>query len=757
MNSITSNIITHKSKSKVPRQLQKNDFGFVKLIKHTKKPFEDNWPDNPYTYRDIQEHINQGNNYGVIGGIGDLIIIDADTVELSECVIKSLPITFTVKTTDGYHFYYYCKDIKKKIIFQREKKHFGELISSNTQVVGAGSIHPDSKKEYKVSKDVEIATISRDVVFWELRAFMEEGLHRGDKDDISILDVINKADISLRQVNDNWVGAHPVHGSDNGTNFNVNPSKNVWHCFRHGTGGGALSLIAVMENIIDCTEAKPGGLTGDKYIETCRIAKEKYGFDVKEKNRKNSQKKIPQGELLIRICEENINEYFTDQHGEPCVSLPIEDHFETYSVSDTNLRNWMAVLFRKKNHHPPNSNALKQALIQVEARCATSQQIELFNRVGMYKGVIYYDLTTRDWKGVKITSAGWEITELPPVFRRHKHQEAQVIPVKGGNPKSLLKFCNICEKDYCLFMVSVIAFFVPGIPHIIPNLDGMQGSGKSLTSRYIKNLVDPSKVMLMSSPKNLELVQMTAEKNWITSFDNISKISEWFSDFLCRGVTGEGYMKRGLFTNDDEFFRSYRRCFILNGIGSYAERPDLLDRSIMFEIPELKERQAEKEIELEWNQLLPEMLGGVFTTISKAIGILDKIKGHEAFRMSDFARWGAALAEALGYSRDEFFRKYKESIDRKWEDTADLNTLNGKILELLQDVSEWKGTYFDLLEEINPKSDRDKNLPSSPKKLSSELKRIAPLLVANGIEVIRPDKREAGTGRKTIILSRNDK
>lgn len=112
------------------------------------------------------------------------------------------------------------------------------------------------------------------------------------------------------------------------------------------------------------------------------------------------------------------------------------------------------------------------------------------------------------------------------------------------------------------------------------NQSGEQGSGKSTNSKIIKQLVDPSKVSLLSSPKDLEHAQMIADKHWVSAFDNISKIIEWFSDFLCRGVTGEGDMKRSLYTNDDEYIRSYRRCFVLNGIGSSMWRPDLLDRSI---------------------------------------------------------------------------------------------------------------------------------------------------------------------------------
>ena len=65
----------------IPWQLQKDSFGFVKLKSRTKIPFEQDWQNKPYSFIDIQEWIDQGGNYGVLGGCGDLIIIDADTDE----------------------------------------------------------------------------------------------------------------------------------------------------------------------------------------------------------------------------------------------------------------------------------------------------------------------------------------------------------------------------------------------------------------------------------------------------------------------------------------------------------------------------------------------------------------------------------------------------------------------------------------------------------------------------------------------------
>ena len=166
-------MIETKTVATIPAQLRNSDFGFVKLGKKSKKPFEKDWQNKPYTYEDIQPWIDEGGNYGVQGGYGDLIVIDADTEEIDKVVRGKLPATFTVKTPRcGHHYYYICKGFGNKVVLSKGDEHFGEIISSGSQVVGAGSIHPDTGTMYEVANDIEIAEISRDDILTNLTEFI---------------------------------------------------------------------------------------------------------------------------------------------------------------------------------------------------------------------------------------------------------------------------------------------------------------------------------------------------------------------------------------------------------------------------------------------------------------------------------------------------------------------------------------------------------------------------------------------------------
>ena len=158
-------------KMKIPQALQKDGFGFVKLKPRTKIPFEQDWQNKPYSYTEIQTWFDAGNNYGVQGGYGGIIILDADTPEIDVIAKEKLPTTLTVKTPrNGHHYYFFCEGINKKIVLKKntdkkEDEHFGEIIAKGSQVVGAGSIHPDTGTEYEVVNDASIATATKDDVF----------------------------------------------------------------------------------------------------------------------------------------------------------------------------------------------------------------------------------------------------------------------------------------------------------------------------------------------------------------------------------------------------------------------------------------------------------------------------------------------------------------------------------------------------------------------------------------------------------------
>ena len=321
----------------IPEQLRGMKYRFIKLrskLSEAKKASEKDWHES-YNYKydeaAFKDYLKESKGYGVLCGFGKLAVIDCDKEEFAKEIYLKLPTTFSVITgSGGLHLYYIIPDLDKKIVVIDSKKvHHGEVQFTGAYVVGAGSIHPNGNK-YEVKDDVKIQTISKKDLLGALDPFLKkkdkfvENVATGLNWDIGkILKTLHgiQEERSTDEGIEHW-GQHPVHGSEKGeegSNFNLNPSKGVWHCYRCGTGGDALSLIAMLNGLVECEDCKPGFFSTKEgkevFLKAKQIGAEKYGFEDTRLLLFGGGKR--KGELLVQ----NIVEYITQQ----CKFITVRD------------------------------------------------------------------------------------------------------------------------------------------------------------------------------------------------------------------------------------------------------------------------------------------------------------------------------------------------------------------------------------------------------------------------------------------------
>lgn len=267
----------------LPQQLQETKFRFL-LIKPREKRPSDNWKDKKchkkFDDKALVTHLQSGGNVGVLGGYGDLCLIDCDKEELTQELKRNLPPTLTEKSANGMHFFFIVKDFEGFITLDIGSDHYGEVrADKGHQTVVSPSIHPSGKK-YEILDDLPIAEINKDDLLSAIEPFQKKQMDWEDDKyenamNCPINDIVNLS--NLKQLgNGEFQGSHPIHGSTTGVNFTVNMDKGVWHCFRHGCGGNATHLIAMEEGLMECGEK----LEEKLFEKVLRIAKEKYGIDL---------------------------------------------------------------------------------------------------------------------------------------------------------------------------------------------------------------------------------------------------------------------------------------------------------------------------------------------------------------------------------------------------------------------------------------------------------------------------------------------
>ncbi len=409
-----------------------------------------------------------------------------------------------------------------------------------------------------------------------------------------------------------------------------------------------------------------------------------------------------QADRLVTLANEVGLELFVDELSEEYARIRVDDHWELHPVDSKHLRSWLTHQYYRIHEHAPNLTALKTAVNTLSARARfDGTPVTMHNRVAWHDDAVYYDLADARWRAVRITGDGWELVHnVPPLFRRYKHQNAQVDPVHGGDLDELFEIVNISDPQLrLLFKVYLVSCLIPEMPHPICFLHGPQGSSKSTTSRLLRQLVDPSVAPITSLPnKREELIQSLAH-NWMATYDNINGLPGWVSDTLCRAVTGEGDSKRALYTNDDDVIQAFRRTVLLNGINVAGVKPDYLDRCIIIGLERVTSTQRRSESDLyEWfASRRGRLVGAMFSVLSEAMRRRTEITPEKTPRMADFAHYGMAISAALGHPPEKFSAAYNQNINRQHLEVVNAHPLATVLMLFMDTHPQWEGRASELL------------------------------------------------------------
>lgn len=457
-------------------------------------------------------------------------------------------------------------------------------------------------------------------------------------------------------------------------------------------------------------------------------------FDLGNELMTLEEKKENQADKLIKIA--SAYKLFHDDTKEPYAII----NNECLKVRSSSFKQLLAREMYRSYGKAPNSDSLNQALNVIEAQARYDGQcIKLHNRVAEFAGDFYYDLS--NGKAVRITDKGWQTVETFPVlFRRFSHQQAQVEPQRGGNINDLFNFLNVRnERHRLLILVYLIACFIPGIPHPIFHPYGDQGSGKTTMFVFFKILIDPSKLSVLITPRDsTELVQIL-DHHYLCLFDNLSSFPDWLSDLLSQACTGGGFSKRKLYSDDDDIIFQIMRCIGMNGINLLIGKPDLMDRTILLHLERIEpsQRKEWKVILKDFENVRPYLLGCLFDVLSEARRIYPSIALEQLPRMADFVKWGVAIAQALGYSAQDFLSAYQGNVESQNAEIINGNTLAQAVLSFMENQDKWEGTVKEAYDNLSPLvtvSKEDRTFPKHYNKLRHSLNRIKPNLLDFGVK-----------------------
>lgn len=419
-------------------------------------------------------------------------------------------------------------------------------------------------------------------------------------------------------------------------------------------------------------------------------------------------------------------------------------------IDSSGFQDWLRAAYFDKTKSGINETSLAAAIATLAAIGKhQGAEVTVHVRCALHADAYYIDLCDDLWRAIRIDKGGWEVVVRPPVlFTRTKNMRSLPPPEKPGDLSKLWQHINIPETRRLPLLAWLADAYRPDTPFPILELSGEQGSAKSSTQRRLRDLLDPNKVPLRGRPKTVEDIYVGAANNWVVSLENISHLTPEQQDVLCTLSTGGGFSSRQFYTNGDEFVLETKRPVMINGINAVATQPDLIERVIGIEAPNIppEQRQDEQALEAAWEADHPSILAGVLDLFSEALRLLPEVKLKQKHRMADYQKLGEAIARALDHPEGHFTALYGEAVAEGVERGLETYGVANAVQVLMCGQQKpWNGTVQDLLGDLYQLSGVDRsNWPKSPRGLSGQLKRLAPGLRLRGIVIEKLPKTRDG-------------
>ncbi|MDA1129627.1 MAG: bifunctional DNA primase/polymerase [Chloroflexi bacterium] len=705
----------------------------------TKKAIVDGWQNLRLTQTDIPDHFNgEAQNIGVLLGepSGGLIDIDLDAPEavqlapyflentrclfgrqgkpLSHWIYVASPCgsTSQYRDTDGSMLVEY-RSTGAQTVFPGSTHESGELIEWAGQGEPLNLDGPTLKAQ--VSRLAAAALIAR---HWPATGGRNDAA-------LALAGGLLRGGWSLEEV-ENFIHAVGIGAGDEETADREKAAKHTRQKIENddpATGWPALA-----------------DLVGEKAVE-----KVLQWLGIRHKNAgkldgEGSEKRTSQATDLVGLAEDVVLWHSPDS--DAFATISVDEHRENIPLNSRAFKRWLARKFYLEQGKAAGSQAVQDALSVLGGKAVyEGSEHQVFTRLASYDGKIYLDLANQNWEVVEIDAAGWRIMSDPPVrFRRTKGMLPIPNPVAGGGIGSLRRFVNVSDADWPLVLAWVVAALRNIGPYPVMVLNGEHGSAKSTTARVLRRLVDPNKADLRSEPKEPRDLMIAATNCMVVAFDNLSRVSDWLSDALCRLATGGGFSTRTLYENDEEMIFEAQRPVILNGINEIITKPDLLDRAITITCPVIPDDERRTEIKFwrEFEAARAAILGSLLNAASHALAHVDEIALDRLPRMADFAEWAVAAEPALELDSGAFMNAYTGNREMANELVLEASPVVASLIEFLK-IQAWEGPTTELLvkldSQVTEKTRLLKSWPKNGRGLSATLRGLAPNLRATGIEI----------------------
>ena len=407
-------------------------------------------------------------------------------------------------------------------------------------------------------------------------------------------------------------------------------------------------------------------------------------------------------------------------------------------VQHSMFRDWLAGLFFAKYEMPPDDRPLRKVIRSLNAYAVNYiHRVPVHLRVGASDRNIVLGLMNRTGEMVEIARDGWRVVSGDShMFHLGLAAAALPTPVQPDDPVAALNklraILNLTSgPDWTRCLIWLLNALWPLGPYPILALTGIPGCGKSTTARLLRTLIDPSRTPLFMLPRSERDLLDHTRHSWVPTFDHVSQIPNRILETLASIATGSGLKRTANYDCTDGHHLDIHRPIIL--ALEHDVRPDVINKlrprmcNVALSPLTPQTRRIDEQIQAEFENNHPEILGALCTALCTAMDKIDQIKLETPCRFAGAVARALAAAPALGLTPEAILEAANESPYR-----PDDPVLKA-VWHFAHEQPGWEGTSTEFLEAIRPRWNRA--FPDNPYGLSCYVRKAQAHLETAGVQL----------------------
>jgi hypothetical protein len=468
--------------------------------------------------------------------------------------------------------------------------------------------------------------------------------------------------------------------------------------------------------------------------------------------------KIPVAAILMAILQDNYRTVRTPDgevavvaNGAPSVLVPLKG-------KRNGLRQRLANDVFQLTRRVASNEALSVLMLMAEGGGADAPAEAAFTRVGAAGGAALLDLGRDDGMTAWVVPGRWGLHTRAPVLWKRGPMNGELPepcrPGEGTGSRALHLFNYTARGQWVTAMAcQVAALLYPASTHPVEIYSAdSSGALKTATLRNMKNWLDPGPFVPV--PRDGKSWAITASRCHRVAIDNVSAITPWWSDLLCKAASGDSWADRELYMDGDVVAWEFSAVPMLDGIGLVALRDDLADRAVRHHFARPRWFLSDDEVTAAWDREHPHLLGWLLDIAAQVLKAhaLGWVARPRTGRMAQF-EWVLATLDALWGSGGAGMSWYKASQGEAASDAVAYDPVASVISER---VGSWHGYPDELFQKVAPWLPDDGKGPWTVQRFGVWLPRAASALTKLGwtMERSEPDRHRR---RKWLICAPDDR